>query len=162
MVLMRFTKSFLCYQYNRAQWSDKGRIDRKGSRKMQYMGRMFLSEVGLSQVKTREFWAMILMIVIVYWMRLYCHYIGQWITLLGFGVPINKYDFASFNVFCICVLCDKVLLVHNACPRNGVTENAARFLRSALFDHCVETRCYDVNRYMLININSLNVKVAII
>lgn len=54
------------------------------------MGRMLLSELGVSQVKSREFWAMILMLLITYWMRLYCHYIGQWMTLLGFLIPLNK------------------------------------------------------------------------
>ena len=148
MVLMWSTKNLLCYRYTRAQWSNKGRMDRKGSRKMQYMGRMFLSEVGLSQVKTREFWAMILMILIVYWMRLYCHYIGQWITLLGFGVPINKYDFDNFNVFSVWVLCNKNLLMHNPYPQSGHMANTARLLRYILLDHSVETRCYRVNTYM--------------
>lgn len=79
-------------------WSNKGRIEHKGSKKMQYMGRMLLSELGISQVKTREFWAMILMLLLTYWIRMYCHYIGQWVALLGFLVPLNKFEFLPYTV----------------------------------------------------------------
>ncbi|XP_057308593.1 uncharacterized protein LOC130646936 [Hydractinia symbiolongicarpus] len=82
----------------KSPWSNKGHIQHKGTKKVQYMGRMLLSELGISQVKSREFWAMILMLLITYWMRLYCHYIGQWMALLGFLIPLNKFEFLPYTV----------------------------------------------------------------
>ena len=79
-------------------WSNKGKIDHKGSKKMQYIGRMLLSELGLSQIKSRTFWAMLLMIVINFWIRLYLHYFGQWLALQGFSIPINMFNVLPYTV----------------------------------------------------------------
>lgn len=79
-------------------WSTKGRIDHKGSRKMQYMARMLLTELGISQIKSRQFWAMILMILVTFWIRMYLHYVGQWVTLIAFEIPINTFNFLPYTV----------------------------------------------------------------
>ena len=57
---------------------------------MQYVGRQLLAEMGLSQWRSREFWAMMLMIALTWWIRLYSHYGGQWVYLSALLVPINK------------------------------------------------------------------------
>ena len=74
----------------RSRWSNKGRIPHRGTEKMQYIGRQFLSELGLSQWRSREFWAMILMLILTWFIRIYAHYGGQWIYLMAILIPINK------------------------------------------------------------------------
>jgi len=57
---------------------------------MQYISRMLLTELGISQIKSRQFWAMVLMLLVTFWIRLYLHYVGQWVALIAFQIPINK------------------------------------------------------------------------
>ena len=84
-------KTCIIIFFFRTPWSTKGRIDHRGSRKIQYIRRMLLTELGVSQIKSRQFWAMILMLLITFWIRLYLHYVGQWVTLIAFQIPINRF-----------------------------------------------------------------------
>ncbi|MCB4745092.1 MAG: hypothetical protein LGB07_05525, partial [Sulfurovum sp.] len=68
----------------------KGRLAQKGREKMNYVARQFLAELGLSQWRSREFWGMMLMLLIVFWLHMYLHYIGQWLFLSAIRIPINK------------------------------------------------------------------------
>ncbi|XP_047145718.1 uncharacterized protein LOC100210827 isoform X1 [Hydra vulgaris] len=79
-------------------FSTKGHIEHRSAKKTQYLSRMLLTELGISQIKSREFWSMIFMLLVCYWIRLYCHYIGQWIALLGFLVPLNRFEFLPHTV----------------------------------------------------------------
>ncbi|XP_028404973.1 uncharacterized protein LOC114527499 isoform X2 [Dendronephthya gigantea] len=81
----------------KSRWSNKGRIPRRGREKMQYIGRQFLSELGLSQWRSREFWAMILMLILTWFIRIYAHYGGQWIYLTAIFIPINKFEFLPYT-----------------------------------------------------------------
>ena len=74
----------------RPPWSNKGHIPRYGREKMQYVGRQLMAELGLSQWRSREFWAMLLLIAFTWWIRLYTHYGGQWIFLQALQVPVSK------------------------------------------------------------------------
>ena len=51
---------------------------------------MLLSEMGLAQWRSREFWGMLIMFIITFFMRIYIHYIAQWLLLQALSVPINK------------------------------------------------------------------------
>lgn len=79
-------------------WSNKGKVERKGGKKMQYIGRMIFSELGISQVRSRTFWTMLLMILINFWIRLYLHYLGQWLALQALSIPINKFAILPYAV----------------------------------------------------------------
>ncbi|XP_076438172.1 uncharacterized protein LOC143277267 isoform X2 [Babylonia areolata] len=79
-------------------FSGKGRMAQKGREKLNYMGRQFLAELGLSQWRSREFWGMMLMLLIVFWLRLYLHYVGQWLYLSAASIPINKFNFLPHTV----------------------------------------------------------------
>ncbi|CAD5113719.1 DgyrCDS2883 [Dimorphilus gyrociliatus] len=79
-------------------FSDKGRLSTANYEKLEYVGRQMMAELGLSQWRSREFWGMLLMFLIVFWLRLYMHYIGQWIFLQGLEIPINKFDFLPYTV----------------------------------------------------------------
>ena len=74
----------------RAVLSDKGRVPRESEEKMQYVGRMLLSEMGVAQWRSREFWGMLIMFIITFFLRLYIHYIAQWLLLQALNVPVNK------------------------------------------------------------------------
>lgn len=71
-------------------FSVKTKFEHKAGKKWSYVRRQFLSEIGLSQWRSREFWAVLLMFAIVFWIRIYMHYIGQWIFLTALLIPINK------------------------------------------------------------------------
>ncbi|CAH3160843.1 unnamed protein product [Porites lobata] len=79
-------------------WSNKGHIPRYDREKMQYVGRQLMAELGLSQWRSREFWAMLLLIAFTWWLRLYAHYGGQWVYLQALAVPVSKYDFLAYTV----------------------------------------------------------------
>lgn len=79
-------------------WSNKGHIPRYDQEKMQYVGRQLMAELGLSQWRSREFWAMLLLIAFTWWIRLYAHYGGQWLYLQALTVPVIKYDFLAYTV----------------------------------------------------------------
>lgn len=57
---------------------------------MNYVIRMFLAELGLSEWASREFWAMIFLFIITFFMRIFLHYTGQYLFLLALGVPVNR------------------------------------------------------------------------
>lgn len=77
---------------------EMGRVARKAHEKMEYVGRQFLSELGLGQWRGREFWAMLLILVIVFFIRMYLHYIGQWLLLNALEIPINMFNFLPYTV----------------------------------------------------------------
>lgn len=76
----------------------KGRLARSNHEKLQYVGRQFLAELGLSQWRSREFWGMLLMFIVVFFIRTYMHYIGQWLFLNAISIPINKFNFLPYTV----------------------------------------------------------------
>lgn len=79
-------------------WSNKGRIPHYGREKMQYVGRQLMAELGLSQWRSREFWAMLLLIAFTWWVRLYSHYGAQWVLLQALRIPVSKYEFLAYTV----------------------------------------------------------------
>lgn len=50
-----------------------------------------MAELGLSEWRSREFWGMLLMFIIVFFIRMYNHYIGQWMFLNAISIPVNKW-----------------------------------------------------------------------
>ncbi|KAK3743337.1 hypothetical protein QZH41_013912, partial [Actinostola sp. cb2023] len=79
-------------------FSNKGHIHHRGREKMQYVGRQLMAELGLSQWRSREFWAMMLMIAFTWFLRLFTHYGGQWLYLTALRIPINKFEFLPYSV----------------------------------------------------------------
>ncbi|XP_013405388.1 uncharacterized protein LOC106170172 [Lingula anatina] len=79
-------------------FSEKGHLPRRSWEKVNYVGRMFLAELGLSQWRSREFWGMVMLFVFIFFLRLYLHYIGQWLFLNAIEIPINKFEFLPYTV----------------------------------------------------------------
>ena len=69
-----------------------------GRERATYCSRMFLSEVGLSQARTLEFWVFMLLFVIIFFPRLYIHYVGQWILVNLAGFPPARFVFYPYTV----------------------------------------------------------------
>ena len=60
--------------------------------RIQYVGRQFLSEMGLNQMRSLEFWGMLVFMLLAWWVRLYLHYIAQYGFLRAARLPINRYN----------------------------------------------------------------------
>ncbi|XP_071854026.1 uncharacterized protein [Apostichopus japonicus] len=81
-----------------APFSTKGHLERKGHEKIQYVSRQILSEMGLSQWRSREFWTLVLLLCLVFFIRMYLHYIGQWAFLNIINIPVSRFDFHPYTV----------------------------------------------------------------
>ena len=57
---------------------------------MEHVKRQAISELGLSDPKSREFWTMFVLFIMMFFVRIYVHYIGQWLYLTAQNLPINK------------------------------------------------------------------------
>eukprot|EP00042_Codosiga_hollandica_P055187 m.766769 g.766769 ORF g.766769 m.766769 type:complete len:1289 (-) comp59065_c0_seq41:1665-5531(-) len=69
------------------------RVRQRGHEKVEYMLSQLVSELGLAQVRTREFWANVFMLILCFWIRLYAHYFGQWLFLQAVKMPISDFTF---------------------------------------------------------------------
>ncbi|XP_007899094.2 uncharacterized protein ofcc1 [Callorhinchus milii] len=63
-----------------------------------FVGWMFLEELGLSQWHSSEFWLIMLLIALIWFVRLYLHYYSQYLFLQAIGVPVNKFQFYPHTV----------------------------------------------------------------
>ncbi|WAR17496.1 hypothetical protein MAR_032090 [Mya arenaria] len=81
-----------------APMANFGQLSRAGHEKMEYIGRQFLSELGVAQWRGREFWGMLFMLIIVFFIRIYVHYAGQWVYLSAISIPINMFNFLPYSV----------------------------------------------------------------
>uniref|UniRef100_K3X3D8 Uncharacterized protein n=1 Tax=Globisporangium ultimum (strain ATCC 200006 / CBS 805.95 / DAOM BR144) TaxID=431595 RepID=K3X3D8_GLOUD len=60
-------------------------------RKLFYLRHELLVDLGASNCHTLEFWRLIVLLLFALWIRLYVHYVMQWIFLRGSRIPV--YDF---------------------------------------------------------------------
>ncbi|XP_030829615.1 uncharacterized protein LOC582863 isoform X1 [Strongylocentrotus purpuratus] len=79
-------------------FSTKGHTARQGHEKVQYISRQLFSELGLSQWRSREFWTLILLLCVIFFVRMYLHYLGQWAFLNIIAVPISTFQFLPYTV----------------------------------------------------------------
>eukprot|EP00794_Sanderia_malayensis_P012036 gene12036-13278_t len=66
--------------------------------KLQYVMRMLPIELDLWAYKSKEFWSMMLMLVLTWWIRMYLHYVGQYVLLVGLLIPINSIEYLPYTV----------------------------------------------------------------
>ncbi|XP_077967584.1 uncharacterized protein LOC144421905 [Styela clava] len=79
-------------------FSTKGRLKRTGHERADYVRRMFLAEMGFAQWRTREFWTTMLLLALLWFVRLYVHYCGQWLFLQAISIPVNSFVFFPYTV----------------------------------------------------------------
>uniref|UniRef100_H2XRF8 Uncharacterized protein n=1 Tax=Ciona intestinalis TaxID=7719 RepID=H2XRF8_CIOIN len=75
-------------------FSSKGKLQRY----YRYVSRMFISEMGFSLWRTKDFWITILLLVLLWFARLYIHYCGQWLFLQALRLPVNTFIFFPYTV----------------------------------------------------------------
>ncbi len=56
------------------------------------MGRQFLAEMGLSQLRSLEFWGMLVILLLLWWVRMCLHYVAQYGLLRMVGIPVNRLE----------------------------------------------------------------------
>ncbi|XP_074841564.1 uncharacterized protein LOC142008281 [Carettochelys insculpta] len=50
------------------------------------------SELGLAQRRSRDFWFIVLLVLLLWFVRLYLHYCSQWLFLQVISVPVTKFQ----------------------------------------------------------------------
>jgi hypothetical protein len=68
------------------------RAFRESTLKIQYMFRAMVADLGLTEWRTLEFWITWLMIVMLFWARIYTHYFGEWLFLKASGFPVYSFE----------------------------------------------------------------------
>lgn len=66
--------------------------------KLQYMKSELLADLGPPRWTTQEFWATLVLLMVVFWIRIYSHYIGQWLLLSSMKVPILNFEALPYTV----------------------------------------------------------------
>nr|XP_034366608.1 orofacial cleft 1 candidate gene 1 protein [Arvicanthis niloticus] len=56
------------------------------------------SELELAQWQSQSFWYILLMMASLWFLRLYLHYLGQWLFLWALSTPVTKFQFHSYTV----------------------------------------------------------------
>ncbi|ELW71748.1 hypothetical protein TREES_T100000135 [Tupaia chinensis] len=56
------------------------------------------SELWLAQWSTQGFWYIILLMAALWFLRLYLHYLGQWLFLRAISTPVTKFHFSPHTV----------------------------------------------------------------
>ncbi|KAG7390835.1 hypothetical protein PHYPSEUDO_006657 [Phytophthora pseudosyringae] len=88
------------YSVNAAASMETARHQRfHAQRKLHYLRHELLVDVSFSNWHTLEFWRLIAMLLFACWIRLYVHYVTQWLFLRGNRVPV--YDFQPRWSTCI-------------------------------------------------------------
>ncbi|KAK1173654.1 hypothetical protein AOXY_G3822 [Acipenser oxyrinchus oxyrinchus] len=82
----------------RPQHSCSGKACGRDAERTHFVLRMFLSELGLSQWRSQEFWFIMLLLALIWFVRLYLHYCSQWLFLQAISVPVNKFYFYPHTV----------------------------------------------------------------
>ncbi|KAL1784680.1 orofacial cleft 1 candidate protein 1 protein, partial [Sigmodon hispidus] len=87
-------------------------IDGRGSgeltKHLHYASVSLFSELELAQWQSQGFWYLILLVASVWFLRLYLHYLGQWLFLWALSTPVTKFQFYAYTV----ELCYPTSLLH--------------------------------------------------
>ncbi|KAF4127758.1 hypothetical protein GN958_ATG22989 [Phytophthora infestans] len=88
------------YSVNAAASMETARHKRfHAQRKLHYLRHELLVDLGFSNWHTLEFWRLVAMLMFACWIRLYVHYVTQWLFLRGNRIPV--YDFQPRWTTCI-------------------------------------------------------------
>ncbi|XP_009958858.1 PREDICTED: orofacial cleft 1 candidate gene 1 protein [Leptosomus discolor] len=56
------------------------------------------SELGAARWCSRDFWLLVLLVVLLWFMRLYLHYLSQWLFLQSISIPVTKFQLFPHTV----------------------------------------------------------------
>jgi len=67
--------------------------------KWRYIKGELRNEIGLHRIGTFEYWAFMLILFLMLWLRIYIHYLGEYLFLSGSGVTITRADIRFYTVY---------------------------------------------------------------
>uniref|UniRef100_M0RD45 Orofacial cleft 1 candidate 1 n=1 Tax=Rattus norvegicus TaxID=10116 RepID=M0RD45_RAT len=70
----------------------------KMSKHLHFAWMSLFSELELSRWQSQSFWYLLLMMASLWFLRLYLHYLGQWLFLWVLSTPVTKFQFYSYTV----------------------------------------------------------------
>ncbi|XP_069064524.1 uncharacterized protein [Pleurodeles waltl] len=56
------------------------------------------SELGLAEYRSKDFWIIMMLLAIMWFVRLYLHYCSQWLFLQSISVPVTKFQLHAHTV----------------------------------------------------------------
>ncbi|ETW09206.1 hypothetical protein, variant [Aphanomyces invadans] len=62
------------------------------ARKLRYLKQELFADMGLNKAGTLQFWLMVIFLCMALWLRLYVHYLGQWLYLRAVNVPVFAFS----------------------------------------------------------------------
>eukprot|EP00003_Mantamonas_plastica_P012823 TRINITY_DN2278_c0_g1_i5.p1 TRINITY_DN2278_c0_g1~~TRINITY_DN2278_c0_g1_i5.p1 ORF type:complete len:654 (+),score=210.49 TRINITY_DN2278_c0_g1_i5:636-2597(+) len=93
------TSAQLLERYRFSVPQPKGALERReAAKKLEYIKRELLLEFGPTRWRTPDFWLTILMLLVVFWLRLFTHYFGQWCFLYLFNVNISEFTVYPYTI----------------------------------------------------------------
>ncbi|OQS06315.1 hypothetical protein THRCLA_01644 [Thraustotheca clavata] len=61
-------------------------------RKLRYLRQELFADLGFKKSGTLSFWLMICLLLVALWLRIYVHYLGQWLYLRSSNVPVFAFE----------------------------------------------------------------------
>lgn len=76
----------------------RGARVRESIRKLRFLQYELVADLNPGSVRTFEFWIQFVLLIIAIWLRIYVHFLGQWMFLRSLRVPV--YEFAPLVYAC--------------------------------------------------------------
>ncbi|XP_010176153.2 uncharacterized protein LOC104532602, partial [Antrostomus carolinensis] len=74
------------------------KLSRRVVERFHFMVYAAFSELGAASWRSGEFWLLALMVVLLWFVRLYLHYLSQWLFLQTISVPVTKFQLFPHTV----------------------------------------------------------------
>jgi len=74
------------YSISRTEYKDNRT---ESQRQVEHVRRQMLIALDLSDPTNTGFWTMIIMFIITFFIRIYVHYMGQWLYLTAQRIPVS-------------------------------------------------------------------------
>jgi len=74
------------------------KLKRSSNQNAEFLGRMLVADAGFSQWKKPVFWIGVFIMSVLWFLRLYIHYCGQWLLLQAIGIPVSSFNFQPYTV----------------------------------------------------------------
>ncbi|XP_014732408.1 PREDICTED: orofacial cleft 1 candidate gene 1 protein [Sturnus vulgaris] len=86
------------------------KLPRQVVQRFHFMVYTAFSELGATRWRSRDFWLLSLLVVLLWFLRLYLHYLSQWLFLQTISVPVEKFQLFPHTV----ELCYQNSLLHTS------------------------------------------------
>ncbi|XP_066428368.1 uncharacterized protein [Molothrus aeneus] len=86
------------------------KLSRQAVESVHFVVYVAFSELGATRWRSRDFWLLALLVVVLWFLRLYLHYLSQWLFLWAISVPVAKFQLFPHTV----ELCYQNSLLHTS------------------------------------------------